>query len=157
VAYGYGGGSSANWSGAAGQPSQAEPVFFHDGQAFVSRSRVVLMGVTYPVNGITRVYSIKDPKSVATLVLGILAIMCSFLLLVAALGQSGNGGAYVFLSLVGGSVGAALIAIYIWVQKDRFVLVLGTAGQDVHASWAYSASYILGLLNAINNALASRY
>ena len=75
----------------------------------------------------------------------------------AALGQSGNGGAYIFLSLVGGSVGAALIAIYIWVQKDRFVLVLGTAGQDVHASWAYSASYILGLLNAINNALASRY
>lgn len=153
-----------NWNqnyGAA--PASQEPVFFQDQRGvYVSRSRVVLGGVTYPINGITAVASRKISKSPIWLIFGILIGLASFSCILPGVAMMtdeksvGGGvgcagmGAFEFL------IGAGLVALYIWVQKDRYALVIGTAGTQVdaivHTDWRYIGSVV----EAINNALASR-
>lgn len=157
-----------NWNQSYGAtPSGQEPVFFQDERGvYVSRSRVVLGGVTFPINGITAVYSRKITKSPLGLILGILLALASATCVLtgaASLASSGKGAAEnnvgVGCAGMGGLeflIGVALVVIYIWVQKDRYALVVGTAGREVnaivHADWRYIGSVV----EAINNALASR-
>jgi len=155
----------SNWNqGYGAAPASQEPVFFQDQRGvYVSRSRVVLAGVTYPINGITAVASRKISKTPVWLIIGILVALSSFSCILPGVAMMtdeksvGGGvgcagmGAFEFL------IGAGLIALYIWVQKDRYALVIGTAGTQVdaiiHTDWRYIGSVV----EAINNALASRY
>lgn len=125
---------------------QPEPVFYQDAHTFVSRSRIVLNGVTYPVAAISAVASQVIPKSTALAILGVLAIMFGVLFCFASVA----GGIFCFLC------GGAGIAIYIWGQSDRYVLLLATAGMQRQALVSPNREYVGAILNAINNALASR-
>lgn len=153
-----------NWNQSYGSaPASQEPVFFQDQLGvYVSRSRVVLGGVTYPINGITAVYSRKISRSAVGLVIGIIVALMSFTCVfpgIAAMTNSDSAAAGVGCAGVGGVeflVGAALIALYIWVQKDRYALVISTAGREVHAIIHNDWRYVGTVVEAINNALASR-
>lgn len=156
----------SNWNQNYGAPASQEPVFLQDHGVYVSRSRVVLNGVTFPINGITAVYSRKLAKSAAGLIIGILVALLSFSCigsgLIGAAGSSTSDGSGVGIGCAGiGFVefilGAGLIALYIWVQKDRYVLVIGTAGREVNAIVHNDWRYIGSVVEAINHALASRY
>lgn len=147
----YGGGYGA---------AQQEPVFFQDGAVYVSRSRVVINGTTYPVNGITAVRSAKIGKSPFWLICGILAgcvgALFMFAGIAAAVNDDGGGGSIVF-GLLCLLVCAGGVAIFLWLQTNTYMLVLGTAGREVtaltHGDWRYIGAVVEG----INNALASRY
>lgn len=143
-------------------------MFFQDRYVYVSRSRVVLNGVTFPINGITAVYSRTIKRGVLGLVLGIIVALTSFTCIVpgaivmasgGAAGDNSTTGTGLGCAGVGATelfIGASLIALYIWIQKDRYALVIGTAGREVnaitHADWRYISSVV----EAINQALAAR-
>src|SRR6202012_3044203 len=116
----------------------SEPVFYQDRSTYVSRSRVVLNGTTYPVNAISAVTSRCLPKSPTPLGLGI----CCGILGVGMCFVSVAVAVLVFL------IGAVFIAAYVS-SKDSFVLILGTAGMQHQALVTSDGVYVALLLQAI--------
>ncbi len=125
---------------------QPEPVFYQDAHTFVSRSRIVLNGVTYPVAAISAVASTVITKSPAIAILGVLIGIVGLLFCFASVAV----GIFCLLCAFG------CIAIYIWGQSDRYVLLLATAGMQRQALVSPNREYVGAVLNAINGALASR-
>lgn len=137
-------------SNQGGYATGAEPVFLQDGGAYVSRSRVVLNGVTYPVNAISAVTARRVPKSGTALILGILGACMSVPFF------AFDSGAAIFVGILGLLLSGGLVAIHVWLQRDRYVLVIGTSGMQHQALFAEDAQYVNVVLQAINSALASR-
>lgn len=145
-----------NMGGYGAPPASQEPVFFQDPAVYVSRSRVVLNGVTFPINGITSVRSLKVPKDQWVIVVGILLVLASASCILPAMSSSSDAGCGGIgaLEFVTGSV---MIAAYIWMMKERYVLVIGTAGTEARALVHLDWRYLNAIVEAINQALASRY
>jgi uncharacterized membrane protein len=138
-----------------GPHSGGEVVLFQDARAYVSRSRVVLNGVTYPINGITSVRMGKIDKSPFWLIVGIFALLgcLSF----CGIGISHGEGGQIVLGGLAGVFGAGMVAIYIWLQTDTWILFIGSAGMERNGIGAADWRYISQLNEAINQALAMRY
>jgi hypothetical protein len=147
-------------SGYGHAPASQEPVFFQSARGargeYVSRSRVVLNGVTFPVNGITVVYIRKIPESIATIVFGVLLMLNGVSCAGCGAATPDTNGALIGFGILEAIAAAGLLALYIWVQKDRYALVIATAGREINAMVSYDWLFVGTLLQAINDALASR-
>ena len=136
-------------------PPVSEQVFFQDQfGTFVSRSRVVLSGVTYPVNTISSVRTFKIDKGTSSLGWGIALTVFGLISISVAFNTT------VIMAVIGLvllAIGIALLHRYFQVDKDTFGLALGSAGGEARALLSKDWQYVNTVQTAINNALASRY
>lgn len=130
------------------QPQQQEPVFLNLPGAYVSRSRVVLGGVTYPVNAISHVRQFYIPKSPWWIIIGFVSALIGAF----SLANSGGGGGAFFLL-----VGATFIVIYFKGIHNQYGIALGASGAERNAIISKDRGFVQAIEQAINNALASRY
>jgi len=132
----------------------SEPIFMQDSSVYVSRSRVVLNGVTYPTSSISSVRGFRVAKGAGGLAFGIISGIFGALFFV--LGAAGGGAGFVVLGLLAGAFGAGLVAIYVWVQKDRWGIVIGSSGAERQALVTTDRPYAEAVRAAIEQAISSR-
>jgi hypothetical protein len=133
----------------------SEAVLFQDKDAYVSRSRIVLHGVTYPVGAISSLRTVVEPKSaLGAVVCAILGGCAAFLGFAILMGGKASGFALVFLA-----VGLAMIVFPIRAYRaatDKTTLILSTQGREVHALTSHVPGYVERVVMAIHEALAAR-
>lgn len=131
-----------------------ETAIFEDGAAYVSRSRVVLHGVTYPVAAISSLRTHTRPVSAFWAVVSSIFGGCACLIGVPLLARGLVGNGLFFLA-----VGLSMIVFPIraWSRARPVVtLVLSTQGHEVHALASDVPGYVERVVAAIHQAMAER-
>lgn len=120
-----------------------EKSFFKQGNVSVSNSRFIVDGQTYAMNGVTSVKALrKDPSRAGPIILGIIGL--------ASLGNGSLGSVIMGLIMTGA-------AIYWWTkQKPELSVVLSSASGEAQALASKDASFIRGVIEALNNAIIHR-
>ncbi|MBA4191976.1 MAG: hypothetical protein C0467_28690 [Planctomycetaceae bacterium] len=125
----------------------AETTYFKSERCLVTSTRVVLDGVTYPMANITSVRKHKlEINRTAPLCMGAIGALMTF-----AAFDTGRYG----LAVLG--VPLAALAVFIWrSQKPKYVVVLGTAGQDTDTMGSVDGQEIAAIVDAITKAIIGR-
>lgn len=132
-----------------------EKIFFSEGNVLVTNARVEASGVTYPLNGIVRVYHGKRSGFIAqnaasfSGVFGLLAIVC-FLVGMAIDNPMLDG-------YVPSFVAGALVLGFIWKNSKQVHSVQLTTASGTNDSVVSKDEAFVGrVVSAINNAIVAR-
>jgi ABC-type uncharacterized transport system permease subunit len=117
-----------------------QEAIFSDASVFVSSTRVIISGTTYPTANITSVRSFsREPSRTGP---GVLILIGLISLITRAWGV-----AFIFCAA----------GVTWWVlQKTAFTVLIGTAGGEHQALNSNDGKYVDGIVSAINEAIVAR-
>jgi hypothetical protein len=140
----------------------AENVFFQDENVLITSTRVVMAGTTYPLRNITSVRAAGESISRPGLTFGLSLGAISGLVAVVS-------GANYFTGTSDGSTGISFVTsllvfflctAIVWVARRqpraRYWIVIGTAGAESRAVSSLNAEWVVRIVRAINDAIATR-
>lgn len=121
--------------------SENEKIYYENGGVTVTKSRFIVHGQTYTMNGVTSVRDIVDQPWKGQAFLGFLGLV---LLL------SGDGGAILFgLLLIAG-------AIFWFIKAKKYLIFLSSASGEVQALSNSDSGFIKNVVSALNQAIVDR-
>ncbi len=131
-----------------------EKTLLQESGVTITTARAVLGATTYPIAQITSVSTTALPASKAPAVLAALLGLCCILPGIGMTNAQGERADPVWLG-----IGAVLVAIAVvlWVAtKDRFAVVLSTAGLQANAVVSRDKSHVARVAVALNEAIVQR-
>lgn len=121
--------------------SENEKVYFDDGGVTVTKSRFIVHGQTYTMNGVTSVKEEVDQPWKGQAFLGVIGLVLLF---------SGDGGAmFLGLLLIAG-------AIFWFMKAKKYLIFLSSASGEVQALSNSDSSLIRNVISALNQAIIDR-
>ena len=122
--------------------SQSENTFFSDAGITVTQARFMVPGQTYAMSGVTSVATAKDSPSkkgpIIMIAIGLLALAAGKDALI-----------FGFLLIAGG-------ALWLYLQKPTFVVMLHSASGESRAFTSKDGDLVSRIVGAINEAIVAR-
>jgi hypothetical protein len=131
----------------------AEQAFFNGGEITVTRTRFMVHGQTYAMQGVTSIRRVIEEPSkkgaIIAIVVGAIITLISF----GVISDSLGGG---FMTLL---IGVGILAAGIlWLRslKDTFIVMLTSASGETRALSSPDEQFVSQIVAALNNALIAR-